>query len=193
MTDEMIDPDKMRALEAEVARLPRAIDPPTDAWTNIRSAIERESITSIHGAARSGAIRFWQRPGFLAAAAAALIAATSATTIVALRREPATLAKSVAAEPARPATVFVQFASKENSYIATANRLEAILESSQSTLAPETVAKLKESLAIIDAAILEARQALAADPANRDLLDMLSSSYDKKLDLLRRSAAMGRS
>lgn len=192
MTYDMIDPEKLAELESEVAKLPRAIQPPDEAWTNIRSAIERESVTPIAGVRSKSDVRFWQRPAFLAAAAAALIVATSTTTMIALRRDAAPARTAVEA-PARPSNAFVQFAARENNYIATANQLEAVIESSQSTLSPETIAKLKRSIAIIDAAILEARQALAEDPANRDLLEMLTSSYDKKLDLLRRSAAMGRS
>lgn len=190
MTDEMIDPEKLKTLEAEVAKLPRAIQPP-DVWTGIRSDIERESITPIASRGKP-TLRYWQRPGFLAAAAAALIATTSVTTILALRRE-APAARSTIVAPSATPSAFVQFASKENNYIETANRLQSLIESKQSNLSPETVTKLKQSIAIIDAAILEAREALAADPVNRDLMEMLSSSYDKKLDLLRRSAAMGRS
>ena len=193
MTYDMIDPERLSELESEVAKLPRSIQPPDEAWTNIRSAIERESVTPIGAGLRPKAdVRFWQRPVFLAAAAAALIVATSTTTMIALRRDVAP-ARRVVETRARETNAFVQFAARENNYIATANQLEAVIESSQSNLSPETIAKLKRSIAIIDAAILEARQALAEDPANRDLLEMLTSSYDKKLDLLRRSAAMGRS
>ncbi len=184
MNDELIDLEKLGALEARVANLPRAIDPP-DVWSEIRAAIQTDSITPISGAAgRAASTRFWQRPGFMIAATAAIIAATSASTVIALRRDPV----PVIAQPAS----FVQFATRENNYIETASRLQSLVESDKSTLSPETVAKLRKSIAIIDAAIMEARQALAADPANKELMDMLSSSYDKKVDLLRRSEAMGR-
>ena len=46
---------------------------------------------------------------------------------------------------------------------------------------------------VIDAAILEARQALAQDPSNRELMEILSTTYTQKIDLLERSAEMGRS
>ncbi len=189
MNDEMIDPEKLRVLEAEVARLPRSIQPP-DVWNDIRNSIQRESITPIGAVHETSRIRFWQKPGFLVAATAALIASTSVTTILALRRdrEPRVVPASGAAVPA----AFVLFTAKENNYIQTANQLQSLVESDRSTLSPETIAKLKKSVAIIDAAIIEAREALAADPSNKELMDMVSSSYDKKLDLLRRSAAMGR-
>lgn len=194
MNEEMIDPEKLSALEGEVARLPRAVQPP-DVWKSIRATIERESITPIGLAQERPAIRFWQKPAFMLAATIALIASTSVTTIIALREDSSAPAapKSVVAAPAGAPASFVQFTARENNYIETANRLQAVVDSDASTLSPETIAKLKKSIAIIDAAILEAREALAADPANKDLVDILSSSYDKKLDLLRRSAAMGRS
>ena len=62
----------------------------------------------------------------------------------------------------------------------------------EASLAPETVAQLKASLRTIDEAILEARNALARDPANRMLIEMLSGTYRQKVDLLRRTAEMTR-
>jgi hypothetical protein len=67
-----------------------------------------------------------------------------------------------------------------------------VLESEKTTLSPETVAKLKKSIEVIDAAILEARRALAADPANKAIIEMLNASYNQKLDLLKRTTDMGR-
>ena len=60
------------------------------------------------------------------------------------------------------------------------------------SLAPETVAQLKASLRTIDEAILEARNALARDPANKTLIEMLSGNYRQKVDLLRRTTEMTR-
>jgi len=44
----------------------------------------------------------------------------------------------------------------------------------------------------IDEAILEARNALARDPANKMLIEMLSGTYRQKVDLLRRTTEMTR-
>jgi hypothetical protein len=86
-----------------------------------------------------------------------------------------------------------QFTALENDYIATVNQLTAVLDSRQSDLSPETVAKLRESVRVIDAAIIEARRALAQDPSNKDLMEMLAASYTQKVDLLKRTTAMGES
>ena len=69
--------------------------------------------------------------------------------------------------------------------------LSALIERGQTELSPETIVKLKESLRVIDGAIVEARRALAADPGNKLLIEMLSASYSQKVDLLRRTTAMG--
>jgi hypothetical protein len=91
-----------------------------------------------------------------------------------------------------PATL-AEFTARENDYIATVNALSAVIEGGQVELAPGTVEKLRESIRIIDAAIIEARRALAADPSNKALMELLSTSYGQKVDLLRRTAAMGES
>ena len=143
-------------------------------------------------------MRIWQRPAFLAAAALLLVAASSFMTAAVMGwhegSRPSAVARETSPKPSSsgPATL-AEFASVENDYISTANQLSAVLESERTTLSPETVAKLRESLRIIDGAIIEARRALAADPANRALIDMLNTSYNQKLDLLRRTTEMGRS
>jgi len=74
----------------------------------------------------------------------------------------------------------------------TASILRELLDSQKDALAPETVAQLNASLRTIDEAILEARNALARDPANKMLVEMLSASYRQKVDLLRRTTEMTR-
>ena len=183
--------EEVNSLERIVARardLPPAIEPPAEAWENIRSVIERDRVATsvVAPLPRRG----WQRP--LAIAAAALIAAviSSGGTYWVLTRN------SAAPETARtsgdsPATL-AAFTIEENNYLRTAGMLQDLLDQQQDALAPETVAQLKASLRTIDEAILEARNALARDPANKMLVEMLSASYRQKVDLLRRSTEMTR-
>jgi hypothetical protein len=49
---------------------------------------------------------------------------------------------------------------------------------------------LERTLRVIDEAIAEARAALAADPSNRTLLDVLSANYEQKVELLRRASEL---
>jgi mRNA-degrading endonuclease toxin of MazEF toxin-antitoxin module len=202
MTEEM-ENAKLAALAARVQQLPKEIEPPADAWTSIEAQITNSSIDSIRSIpARVTGV--WQRPAFLAAAAVFLVAASSLITSIALARfeRPASRAAVVPASTARasaprrsatPPSNLVEFSAVETDYINSANELSSVLETGQTTLSPETVAKLRKSLRIIDAAIIEARRALAADPADRSLVEMLNTSYNQKIDLLRRATEMGRS
>jgi hypothetical protein len=197
MTDEPLDEQMLRDLQKQTADLPREVVPPAAAWARIKAQIDMESeFRTMTRAPRERAT--WQRPAFLAAAAVILIAGASLSTALVLGRrmiaKPAqpTVAENVAPQSNTPATL-AEFAAIETDYIGTANRLSAMIENGDTELSPETVAKLRESLRIIDAAIVEARRALAADPANKALIEMLSTSYNQKIDLLKRTSDMGRS
>jgi hypothetical protein len=49
---------------------------------------------------------------------------------------------------------------------------------------------VEESLRVVDDAIAEARQALARDPGNLAIADVLSANHEQKLDLLRRATRL---
>lgn len=186
MTDEPLDEEMLLELQRRTRDLPREIEPPVDAWQRIAAEMR---VTSPVRARET----FWQRPVFLIAAGLVLVAATSITTALMIGRKPGA-PSSVASIPSSrsnsaPATL-AEFTVRENEYIATVNVLSAALESKEVGLAPETIAKLKESVRVIDNAILEARRALAQDPSNKALIEMLATSYDQKVDLLKRTTEM---
>jgi hypothetical protein len=68
--------------------------------------------------------------------------------------------------------------------------LEQDLAASRDKLDPETVAILEENLRAIDAAITEARGALARDPGNLYLNQHLENTMKKKIQLLRTATAL---
>ena len=183
--------ESLKGILGRASELPRSIDPPAAAWSNIRQAIERDAEVL----ERAPASRTWWRP--LTAAAAVLVVAavsSSATYLYVTRdRGDLVLSPNIATRPAgeTPAS-FAAFTIEENNYLRTASILQELLDSQQAALAPETVVQLRASLRTIDEAILEARNALARDPANRVLIEMLSASYRQKVDLLRRSTEMTR-
>jgi len=196
MTEESGESEMLRELHRETARLPREIEPPETAWKKIKAQIDMEAQLVAMMPMQSRERAFWQRPAFLAAAALVLIAGASLMTALVIgRRMIEKTGSPVAVAP--PATVppadaaLAEFTVKEKEYISTADKLAAVIESGKTELSPETIAKLRESLRIIDAAILEARRALAADPGNKTLIEMLSKSYGQKVDLLQRSTEMG--
>jgi anti-sigma-K factor RskA len=184
----------LKRILTRAAELPKSIDPPTDAWLNIRSAIARDETAVRAGSAvsRSG-IR--QRRYVLAAAAILIAVLSSAGTSLYMKghysgARSTGVANSSSGE-ATPATL-AAFTIEENNYLRTASMLQDLLDQQEASLAPETVAQLKASLRTIDEAILEARNALARDPANKLLVQMLSASYKQKVDLLRRTTELTR-
>jgi len=183
--------ESLKEILARASELPRSIDPPATAWSNIRHAIEHDAEVL----RRVPAAKTWWRP-FTAAAAVLLVAAVSSSaTYLYVTRDPGyhVLAPKIAIRPAAetPASL-AAFTVEENNYLRTASILQELLDSQQGELAPETIAQLKASLRTIDEAILEARNALARDPANKILIEMLSASYRQKVDLLRRTTEMTR-
>jgi putative zinc finger protein len=78
-------------------------------------------------------------------------------------------------------------------YDAAVAELQQILDQSRSRLKPETVKVLEQKLALIDRAIVDAQEALARDPASVYLNDHLAETRLRKLELLRRAAALAAS
>ena len=68
--------------------------------------------------------------------------------------------------------------------------LQQTLQDGRAQLDPQTVRILETNLDAIDQAIDQCRQALAADPANLYLHNHLAEARQRKLALLRRSAAL---
>jgi anti-sigma-K factor RskA len=185
--------ESLNRIIARAAELPKSIDPPAEAWSNIRAAIERdkEAVTA-HGVSAG----VWRRPYMLAAAAVLLVILTSGVTAIYMRGrtsggDSSRSASLNAGNAATPASL-AAFTIEENNYLRNVAVLQDLLDQQEASLAPETVAQLKASLRTIDEAILEARNALARDPANKMLIEMLSGTYRQKVDLLRRTAEMTR-
>ncbi len=174
---------------ARAAELPKSIDPPADAWNNIKAAIEKDEAALQPIPHRKG--RLWSHPVLLAVAASIVVAILSSVGTAAYLRSRTTSTATAAVDSGTPAN-FAAFTVEENNYLRTVGILQDILDRQESALAPETVAQLKTSLRTIDEAILEARNALARDPANKVLIDMLTSNYRQKVDLLRRTTELTR-
>jgi tetratricopeptide (TPR) repeat protein len=85
-------------------------------------------------------------------------------------------------------TANISFADQQ--YDAAVADLEKALDRGRGRLDAATIAIVEHNLQIIDQAIAQARQALAADPANGYLSSHLVEARRRKLDLLRRAAAL---
>ena len=176
----------LRKILARAAELPHSIEPPAESWSVIRAAIERDS-AAVAAHDIGPASPFWRRPYALAAAALLVAVLSSAGTAFYM------MSRGADGSPARTApAALVAFTIQENDYLRRVSVLQDLLDRQEPSLAPATVAQLKASLRTIDEAILEARNALARDPANKLLVEMLSGSYKQKVDLLRRTSELTR-
>jgi anti-sigma factor RsiW len=183
----------LRRVLSGAAELPKSIDPPAEAWSHIRSAILRGENTRVNH--KAGPRDFFRRHPLVSAVAAAAvvgIVSSGATVAYMASRGGAEAARVAQSRDSGTPATLAAFTVEENNYLRTASALQDILDRQENVLAPETVAQLRASLHTIDEAILEARGALARDPANKLLIEMLSASYRQKVDLLRRSTEMTR-
>jgi hypothetical protein len=164
-------------LRTRLRALPLSIEPQADLLPGIRARTYRASAWS-----RSRNTR-WP---FLAAAAVLLCFLSSAVTLLVLRSTRSEPPMSMV--PAAVASAqLVALRATEARYLDAIEELRAALLRDQAVLEPETIRVLEQSLARIDQALADARAALAADPANAVLAEMLHANYEKKLDLLRRA------
>jgi hypothetical protein len=185
--------DRERTLLELTRELPREVVPPARVWEAVQ-AEATPAARAAPGSARAP-LRFWQRPALLAAAALLLVAGSSAVTasFVLRANRGASIPGQAGTRAASSPSLFADFAARENDYLHQVNTLVAVVEDEANGLSPETIATIRANLLVIDAAILEVRRALADDPANRRLVEILASTYEKKVDLLRRTGAMARS
>ncbi|PYP50205.1 MAG: hypothetical protein DMD39_10840, partial [Gemmatimonadetes bacterium] len=129
--------ESLKAILARAADLPKSIDPPAEAWSNIRSAIERDKIAVATYAGISA--RFWRAPYTLAAAAVLLVILSSAGTALYMssRNSDERSSRVAASSPtsaATPATL-AAFTIEENTYLRNVAVLQDILDQQEASLA----------------------------------------------------------
>lgn len=200
--------EELRSLLEIASGLPRGIPPGRDLWAGIEARIRA-------GTARSsapdpgvlGLPRDRTRDGggtraptrrraalWLAAAASVLIAVTAAATLWLAGGGPgadgsagpvAIPSAAGGGDPAVRAGLGI-----ESGYRSSVERLAGVLERRSDRLPPETREALEHNLRIIDRAIRQAERALAENPSSPGAVRALDRSYERKIDLLRRSARL---
>ncbi|HEV8600722.1 MAG TPA: zf-HC2 domain-containing protein [Gemmatimonadales bacterium] len=153
------------------AALPKSVDPGRDLWPGIRERLGKSGV----GRGRI-AVRGW----LLAAAAVLLIAVSSGVTVLLLRRFSGTAAIQQA----------ITLSPLEAQYASAAAELGVALARARGQLAPETIAIIERNLAVIDSALAESRRALAGDPHNAMLEQLVIAAWRQKMDFLRRATAL---
>jgi anti-sigma factor RsiW len=200
---------ELRDLLDATAQLPRSVLPDPDVWDELRESLNsrKDLVLPIAGTgqptgvASRATVPRWQSRGFLAAAAVVLVLASSGLTALVLKtanHESQIASDSGSRAPDKatipsvvlPAVLPAGFRATEGQYSRAIEELVQAVDAQRSHLNPETVRTVDRSLAVIDSAITEARGALIADPGNATLIDLLSATYQRKLDLLRRTSEL---
>lgn len=174
------DVGRLHSLMARVEKLPDMPGAELDAlWPTIRSRIEQGKVVSLGGVPVARRSRRWvQRTAVVAGVAAALVLAFT------LGRETRPGVDDVVT-PATGTTPVVSIADSSRAYEEEVRSLLEELELRRSTMRPATAASVDRDLKIIDGAIAELTDALARDPDNPALRQLLAASYRQKRDLLK--------
>ena len=188
------------------ARLVTPRPPQADLWPGIAEKLESEAAPAAIIPMRSRAA--WRVTFTLPqlAAASVLIAVMSGGFVWSLRNRAETRSAqaSRSSNPETPVAAIADSMEREASaeravvpvgladaqYDAAVTDLERALKDGRGKLDPTTITIVEHNLQTIDEAIRQAREALAADPANSYLSGHLVEARRRKLDLLRRAAAL---
>jgi len=189
--------ETLEELRLLVARARAAAEQPlpTDLWPGIAALIGSSGSPSpIIDLGRERARR---RLSFtvpqLAAASVLLVALSAAAVLFAVRGSAPAATTPVATAPSvsgiRQASASFPVGA-ETSYDTAIQELQRALDAGDNHLAPRTVQVLRNNLARIDTAIVEARRALEADPGNAYLNAHLARTMRQKIDLMRQAATL---
>lgn len=171
-------------------QLPRGMAPARDLWPGIAEAIEEQRKAPSRG--RPG----WNRVFAQAAAVLLLVGGSSGVTWLAMKKD----MPSVAAEPSAGVLDFQPVAGSFGSqyhlgaeFVEARNDLEARLDEELKRLSPETRAEVEANLNTIRAAIVEINLALAKEPDNALLQQLLVNAYRDELAVMSRVDGMASS
>jgi predicted anti-sigma-YlaC factor YlaD len=165
--------------------------PERDLWPGVAAAIGAAPVLRVESNPGVVKRKFAFTLPQLAAASVALMVFSGSLVFLAVGRGDGG-AVSTAAQPAETTAASLTGASAQLADYASAVReLERVLREQRRNLDPVTVAVLEENLRAIDAAIVEANLALQKEPGDRYLNQHLENTMKKKIQLLRRAAALG--
>ena len=210
--DDELTPPERRAVESHLAECPacahtldelrRVVDraraivpqaPERDLWEGIAGRLDEGRRAPLPFSAMRARRVSFTLPQL--AAAAVLVAALSGALVFFAGHRPASVAAPNAATAraetvSSPAVDVSTVSYADAQYDQAVADLETALKNGRGKLDASTIAAIEQSLKTIDQAIAQAREALAADPANGYLSGHLVEARRRKLDLLRRAAAL---
>lgn len=182
-------------LDAALARLPQEVAPPEDAWARLQAKLGPQDAALGAAlpapAASPAAPPAWRAGGWMVAGAA--IAVCSALLTWGLLRQPAAPGTQVAATAPGPAAPTAEDRALEvalgpeaaASLVQGRNALRPQYEAQLSRLAPDTRTVVENNLLILQRAQEDIRKALAKDPGNALLQQLLVRTWQQEMDLYR--------
>jgi len=185
--DESQNDSEFEALMDAARELPQDMQPERDLWPGIKAAIDEGAGET----RRPGASRWSINATTMLAQAAAvvlLVGGSSALTWLAVKDDGSTVAAVPASNPPLNASLasFGDRYSLGPGFQDARRDLEARLAEELELLSPETRRNVEENLATIRGAIEEINQALAAEPDNPLLQELLLASYREELAVMRK-------
>ena len=187
-----IELDQLRDVLDRAATLAESVEPRRDLWAGIEARIDSAGTVDlgVWRARKRGAL--WAHRYELAAAATLLVLVASTGTFLLVRdqggRAPIAAVEQPASSTASPVTLVS--VPGQADYAAAIQELDALLRAREGQMDAQTAEVVRRNMAIIDQAIREAQQALAADPGNGELNRAVSSAYKTKINLLRRAVEL---
>ena len=159
----------LRDLTAALRDLPREDAPAPGAWPAIEARILRERTTS--------PTTRWL--AFAAVLVLVLLGGWIASRHASIQAPPT--AAPVASAPSVPPVL----ASADATLLEARSALDEVLAARSTRLSPETIRALAASLAEMESATRKIRDALAKDPSNKELQQMLVASHRRQLSVMR--------
>jgi hypothetical protein len=186
------DVDRIRALMSAARGLPDDVVP-DDLWPSIRSRIEASKVVTMASDPARAAHRAGHTLRRRAGAFAALASLGAAALILGAidNRAPRPWAPDAVHGTSGLRTPASMVADSARFYEEESRQLLDRLELQRALLRPEAARALDEDLRTIDAAIVELKDAIAHDPDNPALRQLLASSYRQKVELLKRAGNAG--
>ena len=165
----------LEGLLAATAELPREVAPAEDLWPRLAPRLAPRQTPRLAA---------W--PGWLRQAAAAVLFMALGGVLSQLLSPGAEAPEPFTA--ARPASLDRQadFALAEADYLRAKEALWAAVYHGRDAVSPDTREVVERNLRVIDEAIRELRQALAVDPGNQQLENLLLAQHRNEIDLLQR-------
>ena len=176
---------RLRELITAARALPRSLAPGRDLWPGIEARLGVEGAVASDRTVARGVSRL---PAWLAAAAILTLAA--GLSLYLLRTGVGAGGAAVGGAASAVATGGVPSDLREMTaeFRGARREMRSALDEHRDALSPATVATVEENLRIIDAAVGQIEAALARDPGNQELRQMLAATRHQETAMLRQVA-----